>query len=102
MNGRIEIKQRALRFDVKNTTVTLLVFRNLLYRAGKYTSQKIIDFMGFITIIIHCNEISGVEDNGNDTDILYTFNLIEPPGYLINIIPTNVPYQKILSKEKNI
>ena len=58
--------------------------------------------MGFITIIIHCIEISGVDDNGNDTDILYTFNIIEPRGYVINIIPTNVSYQKILSKEKNI
>ena len=46
--------------------------------------------MGFNTINIHCNIISGAKDSGNDTDILYTFNLAEPLGYLINIIPTNI------------
>ena len=51
--------------------------------------------MGFSTIDIHCNVISGVKDNGNNTDILYTFTLTEPPGYLINIIPTNILYQNV-------
>ena len=40
--------------------------------------------MGFSTNNIHCNLISGVKDNGNNTDKLYTFTLTEPPGYLIN------------------
>ena len=51
--------------------------------------------MGFSTINILCNVISGVKDNGNNTDIQYTFTLTEPPGYLINIIPTNILYQKV-------
>ena len=51
--------------------------------------------MGFSTINIHCNVISCVKDNGTNTDILYTFTLTEPPGYLINIIPTNILYQKV-------
>ena len=51
--------------------------------------------MGFSTINIHCNVISCVKDNGNNTDILYTFTLTEPPGYEINIIPTNILYQNI-------
>ena len=51
--------------------------------------------MGFSTIKIHCNVISGVKDNENNTDILYTFTLTEPPGYLINIIPTYVLYQNV-------
>ena len=61
--------------------------------------------MGFSTVNIHCNVISGVKDNGNNTDILYiyiyiyiyiyTFTLTEPPGYLINIIPTNILYQNV-------
>ena len=38
---------------------------------------------------------SGVKDNGNNTDILYTFTLTEPPGYLIKIIPYNIFYQNI-------
>ena len=51
--------------------------------------------MGFSTINIHCNVISGVKDNENNTDILYTFTLTEPPSYLINIIPTNISYQNV-------
>ena len=51
--------------------------------------------MGFSTINIHCNIISGAKDIGIDTDILYTFNLTEPPGYLINFIPTNILYQNV-------
>ena len=51
--------------------------------------------MGFSTINIHCNVISGAKDNGKDTDIQYTFNLTELPGYLINIIPTNILYQNV-------
>ena len=53
----------------------------------------IIDIMVFSTINIHYNVISGVKDNGNNTDILHTFTLTEPPGYLINNILTNVSYQ---------
>ena len=51
--------------------------------------------MGFNTINFHCNVISGVKDKGNDTDIIYTFNLINSPGYMINIIPTFLLYQKV-------
>ena len=51
--------------------------------------------MGFSTINIHCNLISCVKDNGNSTDILYTFTLTEPPGYLINIIPSTILYQNV-------
>ena len=65
-------------------------FRKIVYEQGKYTSQKIADIMGFSTINSHCNVLSGVNDKGNNTDILYTFTLTELPGYLINIIPTNM------------
>ena len=51
--------------------------------------------MGFKTINIHCNIKSGAKDNGKDTDILYTFNLKETPGYLINIVPTNILHQNV-------
>ena len=51
--------------------------------------------MGFNTINIHCNVISGVKDNGKDTDILYTFTITEPAGHLINIISTNILYQYV-------
>ena len=95
MKCKMEIKQGVLSFDVENSIGSLLGFRKVLYRAGTYTSQKIVDIMGFNTINIHCNIISGAKDNGKDTDILYTFNLTEPTGYLINIIPTNILYQNV-------
>ena len=60
-----------------------------------HLATKIVDIMGFHNINVHCNIISGVKDNVNDTDILYTFNLIEPSCYLINIIPNNVLYQNV-------
>ena len=91
----MEIKQGALSFDVENSIASLLGFRKVIDKKGKYTSQKIVDIMGFSTIKIHCNVISGVKDNGNNTDKLYTFTLPEPPGNLIKIIPTNILYQNV-------
>ena len=49
--------------------------------------------MGFSTINISCNVISGVKDNSKDTEVLYTFNLTELPGYLTNFIRTYILYQ---------
>ena len=95
MKCLMEIKLGAISFDVENSIASLLGFRKAVYKQGKYTSQKIVDIMGFSTINIHFNVISGVKDNGNNTDILYTFTLTEPPGYLINIIPTNILYQNV-------
>ena len=95
MKCLMEIKQGAISFDIENSLASLLGFRKIIYKKGRYKSQKIIDIMGFSTINIHCYVISGAKDNGKDTDILYTFNLTEPPGYLINIIPTNILYQNV-------
>ena len=92
MKSLMEIKQGAINFDIENSIAPLLGFRKIVYEQGKYTSQKIV---GISTINIHCNVISGVKDNGNNTDILYTFTLTEPPGYLINIIPTNILHQNV-------
>ena len=95
MKCLMEIKQGVLSFDIENSLASLLGFRKIIYKKGRYKSQKIIDIMGFSTINIHCNVISGAKDNCKDTHILYTFNLTEPPGYLINIIPTNILYQNV-------
>ena len=95
MKCLMEIKQGARSFDIQNSLASLLGFRKIIYKKGRYKSQKIIDIMGLSTINIHGNVISGAKDNGKDTDILYTFNLTEPPGYLINIIPTNILYQNV-------
>ena len=81
----MEIKQGAINFDIENSMAQLLGFRKNILKKGKYTSQKIVDIMGFSTINIHGNVISVVKDNGNNTDILYTFIQREPPRYLIKI-----------------
>ena len=95
MKCDMEIKQGALSFDVENSIASQLGFRKIVYKQGKYTSQKIIDIMRFSTINIHCNLLYGVKDNGKDTDILYTFTPTELSGYLIYIIPTNFLYQNV-------
>ena len=51
--------------------------------------------MGFNTINIHCNFISGARDNGKEKDILYAFNLTEPPVYMIINTPTNILHQNV-------
>ena len=95
MKCLMEIKQGAISFDIENPIAPLLGSRKIVYKKGKYTSQKIIDVMGFSTINIHCNVITGVKDNGINIDMLYTFTLTEPPGYLINIILTNILCQNV-------
>ena len=92
----MEIKQGALSFYIEISKAPLLGFRNIVYKQGKNTSQKIIDIMAFSTIKIHSNVKSGFKENGNNTDILYTFTLVEPPGYLINSIPNNILYQNVI------
>ena len=99
MKSLMEIKQGAINFYIENSIAPLLGFRKIVFKKGKYTSQKIVDIMGFSTIKIHCNVKFGVKDNGNNTDILYTFTLTEPPGYLMNNIPTNILYQ-IVTKDR--
>ena len=95
MKTLLEVKQGAINFDIENSIAPLLGFRKIVYEQGKYTSQKIVDIMGFSTINIHCNVISGVKDNGNNTEILYSFTLTEPTGYLMNIIPFIILYQNV-------
>ena len=95
----MKIKRGSLNFDVENSIASLLGLRKILYEQGKNISQNTIDIMGFSTINIHCNVISGVRDNGNITDILYPFTLTETPGYLINI-PSNILYQN-RTKDRN-
>ena len=95
MKCKIEVLHGFINFDVENSIASLLGCDKQIYSKGKYTTNKIVDIMGFNTINIHCNIISEAKDNGKDTDILFTFNLTEPPGYLINIIPTNLLYQNV-------
>ena len=95
MKCKIEVIQDVISFDVDNAVGSLLGFDRQIYSTGIQIATKIVEIMGFNTINIHLNIISGVKDSGNDTDILYIFNLIEPPGYMINIIPNNVLYQNV-------
>ena len=91
----MEIEQGSFNFGIENSIASLLGFRKKVYDQGKYASQKTIDIMGFSAINIHCNLISGVKENGNRSEILYTFTLTEPPGYLINTISNNILYQNV-------
>ena len=91
----MEVLQVVNNFNVENSVASLLGFDRQIYSRGKYSTNNFIDIMGFNTINIHCIIISGKKDNRKDTDILYTINLTEPPGYLINIIPTNILYQNV-------
>ena len=74
MKSLMEIKQGAINFDIENSIAPLLGFRKIVYKKGKYTSQKIVDIMGFSTINSHCNVISGVKDNGKNTHTIYFYS----------------------------
>ena len=87
--------QDVISFDVDNSIGSVLKIDRQICSTGMHLATKIVDIMDFNTINIHCNIISGVKDNGNDTCILYTLNLIEPTGYMINIIPNNMIYQNV-------
>ena len=50
--------------------------------------------MGFNTINVHFKKY-GIKDNGYNSDIIYTFNLTEPPGYMKVITPTKVLYRNV-------
>ena len=43
----MEIKQGALNFDTEKSIAPLLGFRKIVYKQGKYTSQKVTDIMVF-------------------------------------------------------
>ena len=90
MKCMMELKRVAISFDVDNSIASLPGFRKNLYKSGKCTSEKFFDRMGFNNINFHCKVISGVNDNSNDTDILYSSNLMGPPGYMINNLSNNV------------
>ena len=70
MKCLMEKKTGAISSDFENLIAPLVGFRQKIYKQGKNTSQKNVDIMGFSTINIHCKVISGVKDNGNNTDIL--------------------------------
>ena len=48
---------------------------------------------------MHCNVIPQAKDSDNDADIMISIRIIEPLGYIINIIPDNVLYQ-IVTKDR--
>ena len=47
MKSLMEIKEGAINFDIENSIAPLPGFRKLVYKKVKYTSQKIVDTMGF-------------------------------------------------------
>ena len=63
--------QDVISFDVDNSVGSFLGFDRQIYSTCIHIATKVVDIMGFNTINNHCNIISGVKNNGNDTDILY-------------------------------
>ena len=98
MNCEMEINEGAFYFDVENSLALLLGFRKY-YRRWVIIQLKELLVLWVLMILTFTVVISGVKVNGNNTDIHYTFNLIEPPGYMTNIIPNNVLYQNV-TKER--
>ena len=87
-------------FDLENSAGSLLRFHEQIYSTGKNTANEMVDIMGFKTVIIRCNFKSGATDNGEDTDIFYTFNLTEPTGYMIIKIPTSILCQQVTKERR--
>ena len=52
-------------------------------------------YYGSYYYYVQCNVISVVKESFNDTDILFIFHLIEPTGYMITIITTDVLSQNV-------
>ena len=50
MKCLMEIKQGALSFDIENSLASLLGFRKIIYKKGRYKSQKIIDIMVLVLL----------------------------------------------------
>ena len=51
MKCEMQLKEGVLSFDVENSIGSLLGIRKILYGTGTYTSQKIVDIMGFKQLI---------------------------------------------------
>ena len=51
MKSLREIKQGAINFDIENSIAPLLGFRKTVYKKSKYSSQKIVDIMGFLVLL---------------------------------------------------
>ena len=56
----------SVNLDVEHSIASLLGFKKENYSTGKCTLE-IVDTMGINTIIMHCNIISGIKDNGKDS-----------------------------------
>ena len=82
MNCKMDVGGPVI-FDVTNLISSLLGFKKRNYLTGKNKGHRIIDIIGFHTISIHCNIISGIKEIGKDSDTLHIFNLTEPPVYMI-------------------
>ena len=80
----------------------LLTFKKRKFTTGKYKVNKIAVIMEFNTIDIHWNIISGCQNKVEDPDPLLTFNLTEPPGYVIIFAPTDIFLSKCDKKEIGI
>ena len=92
MKCMMDVLQSILNFNLDNSIAS---FNEQVYHFGKNTANKIVDTIGFNTINIYCNTISGMKDNGNDSDILYTVNLTILYQFCIIVLYQNFKTDRI-------
>ena len=64
MQIKMEVKHGVINFDLENSVRLLLGHGKQIYAIGMHTANKIVDVMGFNTIIFHCFIISVAKDKG--------------------------------------
>lgn len=64
-----------------------------------YISELPVNIMKINTIRIECNIISGSYVNNTPSHSLYEFGMNVPPGYKMNVLPHNLIYLPINTKE---
>ena len=69
MKCKVNVIQGIIKFDTEHSIAALLRLIIQVYPYVKYTANSIIDIMGFNTIIIHRNFISGIKNNRYSSDI---------------------------------
>lgn len=87
-------------FDRKRSIGGLFGFAERTLTAGiKHISNQPVNILKVNAIQIQCNIIIGAYMNNSPAHILHEFALDVPPGYKLDVIPTNLVYLPVNVKE---
>ena len=76
-------------FTIDNSIRTILGFNSkIIENNGFHSSDNIVQITEVDTVQIHCDLITDSYINGTTSSVIYVFTPSVPPGYLINIHPT--------------